>query len=170
MQCSLCEIVCKIQHPDRGRSGNATDSISDAPGDLQDTAHNQGSEKSCRKEMDLALFPKDTWPQNPYFASHQLVCGENLCPLKRVIRKCQKPLSLVEALSLRTVSPAWSYGPGIIPERGEVSLYLHTSLSIKGMVTVPFAKGRESLEEGIQHFINSFGHPLQCMPHSHSIK
>lgn len=36
------------------------DSISDAPGDLQDTAHNQGSEKSCRKEMDLALFPKDT--------------------------------------------------------------------------------------------------------------
>lgn len=55
-------------------------------------------------------------------------------------------------------------------ESWSLSLYLHTSLSIKGMVAVPFAKGRESLEEGIRHFINSFGHLLQCMPHSHSVK
>lgn len=33
----------------------------------------------------------------------------------------------------------------------------------------PSQRGK-SLEEGIQHFIKSFGHPLQCTPHPHSIK
>lgn len=153
-------MICRTDSPAHKRSGNGTDPIGDDLGDSRCTAHIQGSEKSCRREMDLALFPKDAGPQKRLFciapdcvweARYQEMLEtsfisrspnfEGQCPLLENMAQGQSQGQLRPVTLLGK-----THGTNLYPSRVEL--------------LCPLQSG-ESLEEGTQHFINSFSHPLQ---------